>query len=80
MKTVGKDYKSRAYSLLTSVHDFAEFTCTGKLFQKVLQAQQMLMLTNNLAYKPGSNYDSVEVWHNFVHSTNPERTILPAIC
>jgi hypothetical protein len=31
MQTVGNDYKARAYSLLTSVHDFAEFTTQGTL-------------------------------------------------
>jgi hypothetical protein len=29
MQTVGDDYKERAYSMLTSVHDFAEFTTQG---------------------------------------------------
>jgi hypothetical protein len=31
MQTVGNDYRARAYSLLTSVHDFAEFTTQGTL-------------------------------------------------
>ncbi|KAF2993735.1 hypothetical protein E8E13_000223 [Curvularia kusanoi] len=51
MQTVGDDYKERAYSLLTSVNGFAEFTT---------QAYSL--------NTPGTNYDSIEVWHNFVHN------------
>ncbi|KAF2875899.1 common central domain of tyrosinase-domain-containing protein [Massariosphaeria phaeospora] len=50
LQTVGDDYKERAYSLLTSVHDFAEFS------------------TQAWNGGPDANYDSVEVWHNFVHN------------
>ena len=35
MQTVGDDYRARAYSLLTSVHDFGEFTTQGTLHHHV---------------------------------------------
>jgi hypothetical protein len=65
MQTVGDDYRARAYSLLTSVHDFAEFTTQGMLQHHM----QRCAAKSRTAWRgPKKNDDSVEVWHNYVHS------------
>jgi hypothetical protein len=78
MQTVGNDYRARAYSLLTSVNDFAEFTTQGTLHiicrdvplslvqHGGVRTRMMILLKYGTITCTVSSPDQIAIWANRV--------------